>query len=141
MTKDELKKILSQFKQGKLSEQQIVERFAMMQTEPIGYASIDHHRELRQGFPEVILCQGKTATQVAEIAARIARGGHPLLATRATRDQFKAVKRKVRGRDIMRPGRVITANEQKSINANRVDLIVTAVPPTFPSLKKRRSPR
>src|SRR6185436_6423322 len=106
MTKDELRKILSQFKQGKLSEQQIVERFTMMDTEPIGYASIDHHRALRQGFPEVILCQGKTSAQVAEIAARIARRGDPLLATRATIDQFKAVKRKVRGARYYEAGRI-----------------------------------
>jgi len=127
MTKDELRKILSQFKQGKLSEQQIVERLTLMHTEPIGYASIDHHRALRQGFPEVILCQGKTAQQVAEIAAKIARRGQPLLATRATRDQFKAVKRKIRGARYHEAGRVITANEPKRHRANRgTILIVTA---------------
>jgi len=127
MTKDELRKLLSQFKQGKLNEQQIVERLTMMHTEPIGYASIDHHRQLRQGFPEVILCQGKTASQVAEIAARIARHGQPLLATRATKDQFKAVRRKIRGARYYEAGRVITANEPKKLRSNRgTILIVTA---------------
>jgi pyridinium-3,5-biscarboxylic acid mononucleotide synthase len=59
---------------------------AVMRDQPfedLGFAKVDHHRSIRQGFPEVILGLGKTADQIAAIAARIVARGHPLLVTRA----------------------------------------------------------
>ena len=127
MTKDELKHLLQQYKRGKLSERQIIEKLSMLRFESLGFATVDHHRQLRQGFPEVILCQGKTPQQVAEIASRITNREHPLLATRATREYFKAVKRRIRGAHYYVFARVITANEPKGTNKNRgTILIVTA---------------
>ena len=58
--------------------------------EDLGYATLDHHRALRWGFPEVIFCQGKTAAQVAGIAARLAERGPRILGTRATPEQYAA---------------------------------------------------
>jgi len=60
--------------------------------EDLGFSKIDHHRQLRTGFPEVIFCQGKTVEQVKQISERILSAGHPLLATRATPDMYEAVK-------------------------------------------------
>ena len=51
--------------------------------EDLGFARVDHHRSIRQGFPEVILGIGKTPDQIAAIATRIVERGHPLLVTRA----------------------------------------------------------
>src|SRR5215475_1661558 len=58
----------------------------------LGFARIDTHRELRQGFPEVILGLDKTPTQIAAIASRIIERGQPLLITRAGPDAFEAVR-------------------------------------------------
>jgi NCAIR mutase (PurE)-related protein len=55
-------------------------------------ARVDHHRDLRTGFPEVIFCQGKTAEQVSAIADEILAHGDVLLATRATPEQLVAVR-------------------------------------------------
>ncbi|MBI5700352.1 nickel pincer cofactor biosynthesis protein LarB [Candidatus Saganbacteria bacterium] len=60
--------------------------------EDLGFAKIDHHRIKRKGFPEVIYCQGKTPDQIAHIASRIAHYGHDVLATRADKTAFKAIK-------------------------------------------------
>lgn len=60
--------------------------------EDIGFARVDTHRELRQGFPEVILGLGKTPAQIAAIAARIVARGRPLLVTRAQPDAYHAVR-------------------------------------------------
>ncbi len=60
--------------------------------EDLGFARVDHHREFRQGFPEVILGLGKTPAQIAAIALRIVERGHPLLVTRAQPDAFEAVR-------------------------------------------------
>src|SRR5687768_7633288 len=58
----------------------------------LGFAKVDHHRSIRQGFPEVILGLGKTPAQIAAIAREISGRGHPLLVTRADEAAFRAVK-------------------------------------------------
>ena len=63
-----------------------------MPYEDIGFARIDHHRELRRGFPEVVLCEGKTADQVASIVARMVAAGHNVLATRAAAETYHVVR-------------------------------------------------
>lgn len=57
------------------------------------FATLDAHRVLRHGFPEVIFCQGKTKKQIVEISKRILSREDTFLATRATRDVFQAVKK------------------------------------------------
>jgi len=59
--------------------------------EDLGFAQIDHHRGLRQGFPEVVFCQGKTVEQVCQIVQHIRATGSDVLATRASQDAFAAV--------------------------------------------------
>lgn len=55
-----------------------------------GFAKIDHHRDLRRGFPEVVYCAGKTPDQTAQIIARLAARAARVLGTRATREHFEA---------------------------------------------------
>jgi NCAIR mutase (PurE)-related protein len=75
--------------------------------EDLGFATLDHHRVVRKGFPEVIYCAGKSASQVAAIAERLARRGPRLLGTRATLEQYRAAKRRVRGLRYDRTARVL----------------------------------
>lgn len=78
--------------------------------EDLGFARVDHQRAARQGFPEVIFCAGKTAAQVAEIAARIHQAGSTLLATRADATIFDAVKSRVRAAQWNETARLIFAH-------------------------------
>lgn len=127
MTKNELKNLLALYKGGKITEAKILERLSAPGWESLGFATVDHHRELRRGFPEVILCQGKTPSQVAEIASKIARGSRPLLATRATREHYRAVKRKLPSARYSEMAGIITANEPRAPRSGRgTILIVTA---------------
>ena len=59
--------------------------------EDLGFAKVDHHRSIRQGFPEVVFGQGKTPGQIAAIAERIVNSGQNLLVTRTSREAFDAV--------------------------------------------------
>jgi hypothetical protein len=59
--------------------------------EDLGYAKIDHHRSLRRGFPEVIFGPGKSPSQIAAIAARLAEQGQIVLVTKTTEEAFRAV--------------------------------------------------
>src|SRR2546430_1188349 len=60
--------------------------------EDLGFARVDHHRSVRQGFPEVILGLGKTPSQIAGIAAAIVGKGSTLVVTRASQAAYEAVR-------------------------------------------------
>jgi pyridinium-3,5-biscarboxylic acid mononucleotide synthase len=79
------------------AEARLVAALRAQPFEDLGFAKVDHHRAVRQGFPEVVLGLGKSPAQIAEIAARIAARGAPLLVTRAGIDAFEAVRARVAG--------------------------------------------
>lgn len=84
-------------RKGKLSPDDAVEKLRHLPFEDLGFAKVDHHRHLRVGMPEVIFSPGKTPKQVSEIFERLAQHAPNVLATRASREQFIAVKKTVRG--------------------------------------------
>src|ERR1700681_878040 len=91
---ESIRKLFEQVRKGKLTPDDAVARLRHLPFEDLGFAKVDHHRALRAGMPEVILGEGKTPEQVAEIFARLAKHGGNILATRANQKQFAAVKKK-----------------------------------------------
>jgi len=91
MTPEEIKKILEEVKSGKSSVDIAMEMLRDLPFEDVGFAKIDHHRELRTGYPEVILCSGKTTEQVVKIISMMHDKGSNILATRANSDIFENV--------------------------------------------------
>jgi len=91
-----IRKLFAAVKGGQLSPDEAVERLRHLPFEDLGFAKVDHHRTLRAGMPEVIFGEGKTPAQTAGIFARLARHRTNVLATRASRQQYAAVKKKVR---------------------------------------------
>jgi hypothetical protein len=87
MTPAELRTLLDAVREGRvepeLAHRQVLGAMREQPFEDLGFARVDHHRAIRQGFPEVILGIGKTPDQIASIASRIVEHGHPLLVTRA----------------------------------------------------------
>lgn len=92
---ESLKKLLESYRNGSISEDEALAYLKHLPFEDMSFAKVDHHRELRWGFPEVIFCQGKTPVQVAAIARSIVDRGSSLLATRADTDAFDAVSRAI----------------------------------------------
>jgi len=84
----------------------------MKKYEDIGFAKIDHHRVKRKGFPEVIYCQGKTPQQIAKIAKRISQNNHDVLATRADRKAFQAIKKVLKEAKYHETARIITMTQK-----------------------------
>ena len=96
MNQSELLKILESVKTGDLAPGKAIERLKHLPFEDLGFAKVDHHRALRQGFAEVVLGKGKTPQQVAEIVRAMLRkkdSRHNILVTRADKKTFAAVKR------------------------------------------------
>ncbi len=92
MDERRLRQLLNRVSQGELTVAEALDRMRSLPFEDIGFARVDHHRTIRCGAPEVIFCEGKTPTQVAEIARRLLEASDSLLATRCNPGQYEAVK-------------------------------------------------
>jgi len=89
---DHLTELLEAVHRGELPVREAVDRLRDLPYGELGAAKVDNHRELRQGYPEVVFCQGKTKEQVREILGYMIRERtHNVLATRAGADLFAAV--------------------------------------------------
>jgi NCAIR mutase (PurE)-related protein len=93
MSPEKLEQLLRQVRQGQVTIEQALERLRSMPFEDLGFASLDHHRTLRQGFPEVVLCEGKTVAQVVAIARSFIKKRGSFLATRAEPAVARAIRR------------------------------------------------
>ena len=96
MTESDLQRLLEAVSTGAIetgsAASQILAALRAAPFDDLGFARVDHHRHLRQGFPEVVLGLGKMPSQIAAIAERIVSAGHPLLVTRTTLEAFDAVR-------------------------------------------------
>ncbi|MBI3404344.1 MAG: nickel pincer cofactor biosynthesis protein LarB [Acidobacteria bacterium] len=96
MDERDIKKLLELVRAGRMTPDAAVERLRHLPFEDLGFAKIDHHRSLRQGYAEVIFGKGKTPAQVAAIVRGMLRpldARHNILITRADTKIFSAVKR------------------------------------------------
>lgn len=92
MDQARLKQLLEEVQAGQVSVTQALDQLRHLPFENLGFAHVDHHRALRQGFPEVIFGQGKTPEQVALIAARLLERSGNLLITRTNREAYEQVR-------------------------------------------------
>ena len=80
---------MSQVKSGETGIDEAVEKLRHLPFEDLGFACVDHHRQIRRGFPEVIYCPNKTTEQIIKIFGSLAAKGNNVLATRAKEDVFE----------------------------------------------------
>src|ERR1700689_3446859 len=128
MDERDVRKFLAEVRSGKLTLEAAVERLRGMPYEDLGFAKIDHHRALRQGFPEVIFARKKTARQVAEIARAMlrAKASHNILITRADKKVFAAVKKLARAARFHELSGAITISRSAANHGKGLILVVTA---------------
>ena len=87
-----VKKMLQDYKKGKIDLASMLEKFKSFPYEDLGFAKIDTHRELRKGFPETIFCQGKTVQQIQSILKKVPKDQNILL-TKAKKTIYASVKK------------------------------------------------
>ncbi len=93
MLRLDIKKLLDDYKNGNISLEEAERKLKIAPVEDLGYAVIDHQREMRNGCPEVIYCAGKTAEQIVGIMGRMLEAGTKnILGTRADKEKYNAVK-------------------------------------------------
>jgi pyridinium-3,5-biscarboxylic acid mononucleotide synthase len=125
----QLQDLLDQVASGAVDPTTAKERLLeTMRAQPytdLGFARVDHHRAVRQGFPEVVLGLGKTPAQIAAIAGEIVARGSTLLVTRTTNAAYEAVLARVPGAIYHADAALITFRQQ-DVSPGRGTIVVAA---------------
>src|SRR5215472_7081820 len=124
-----LKELLDRVADGRVDAasalQQLVDAFRAQPFEDLGFARVDLHRGIRQGFPEVVLGLGKTPEQIASIAKEIVKRGSTLLVTRATLDAFAAIRNVAPDAVYHETARIVSLRQQ-DVAAGKGTIVVAA---------------
>jgi len=126
MTEDQIRQVLSDHRAGILSVDQALERLRKLPFEDLGFANVDHHRSLRQGFPEAIFGAGKSPEQVARIVEAMARNQHNILVTRATEEQYFKVREVVPEAEFHAVARAIVIRKDETIRGKGTVMVISA---------------
>src|SRR3954471_13494306 len=125
----ELQDLLDQVARGEIdpstARERLLDAFRARPFEDLGFARVDHHRSVRQGFPEVVLGLGKTPAQIAAIAAEIVARGSTLLVTRASTVAFAAVREQVPEATYYPDAAIITFRQQ-DVSAGHGTIVIAA---------------
>lgn len=92
MTSEEVEKLLKSVQNGKTSVDDALEILRSFPYTDLGFARIDHHREIRTGYPEIVYCAGKTSDQVRDIFSVMIEKENNVFGTRANPEMYEAVK-------------------------------------------------
>jgi NCAIR mutase (PurE)-related protein len=129
MDERDIRKLLDEVRARRLAPAAAVERLRHLPFEDLGFAKIDHHRALRQGYAEVVFARGKTPAHVAAIVRGMLRprdARHNILVTRADRATFTAVRRVARRAKFHPLSGAILIERSRKISGQGEILVVTA---------------
>ncbi|MBI5361423.1 MAG: nickel pincer cofactor biosynthesis protein LarB [Planctomycetes bacterium] len=138
MHKEKLEGILRDVAGGKKSVHDALVLLKSLPFENLGFANVDTHRHLRCGCPEVIFCQRKTPKQVSKIAEIILRNGSNLLATRADKLHFSAIKKINKKAEYNEQARAVTVRIKDEPLKKGVIMVVTAGTSDIPVAEEAR---
>lgn len=138
MNEHSVRELLDAVRAGRRSIDDAMADLRALPFEDLGFAKVDHHRDLRCGFPEVIFCQGKSPNQVAEIAARCADRGSDLLATRATGDVAQAVQARLPRATYHESARAVTLRQRPAVPPTGTVSLVVAGTSDLPIAEEAR---
>jgi NCAIR mutase (PurE)-related protein len=130
MNRLQLRQLLDDVRSGTLTpesaHQQLLQYLRHFPYENVDFARIDHHRAVRQGFPEVVYGPGKTPEQIATIAERIVGAGHNLLVTRTGVEAFNVVRQRLPTASFHEQARTITLRSTPLPEGRGTILVVAA---------------
>ena len=138
MNTNDLKKLLEDVREGRVDIADAEDRLKSMPFESLGFASVDTHRELRRGFPEVILCEGKLTDEVVQIARTIMKASGRLLATRANDEVFAALKKEFPEARCHERARVVAVGPPAEVETRGPVLVLCAGTSDLPAAEEAR---
>jgi NCAIR mutase (PurE)-related protein len=126
MDNEALRKLLENVKNGGVSVDNALTELKLLPFEDLGFAKIDHHRNLRNGYPEVIYCQGKTVEQIKMIVSRLMERDNNIMATRAGREVFEGILEVTSDAVYHEAARIVVVKKREHQVSEKVIAIVTA---------------
>lgn len=126
MTGKEVEKLLNNVKKGNISVEKAMEVLKNFPYTDLGYARIDHHRELRTGYPEIVYCAGKTVSQVSGIFKVMVEKENNIIGTRATIEMYNAVKKITAKAVYHSEARIISVQKKKPETPKTKIAVITA---------------
>ena len=121
-----LEEVLDKVQRGKLSPKKALNILKDYPYQDLTFAKIDHHRELRKGYPEIIFGLGKTEEQIVKIAQEIIKKRSNLLITKLDEENFKNVKKKIPGAQFNPLARIVYLIQKKPSPGKGKIAIITA---------------
>lgn len=127
MDKEGLRNFLEKIKNGEISVETGVEKLKELPFSEVGnYARIDNHRAIRNGYPEVIFCQGKSLEQINGIISKMLKlGENNILATRANKEIYENVCKITNDAQYYDLARIIVIRRREIIKAEKKILVIT----------------
>jgi len=122
----EVEKLLTDVKTGKTSVDEALEVLKNFPYTDLGFARIDHHREIRTGYPEIVYCAGKTVEQVKEIFRVMSERENNAVGTRASQDMYDAVKSIIPDAVYYKIARIISVQKKKPQTPASLIAVITA---------------
>lgn len=126
MNIDSLKKLLENVKSGELEIDSALAQLKKLPFEDLGFAKVDHHRKIRNGYPEVIYCQGKTTEQIKAIVRKLVEHDNNIMATRADRDVFEAIAEITEDAVYYEQARIVVIKRREVPSSDKIIAVVTA---------------
>jgi len=127
LTAERLRRLLREVAEGKSSVEAAFGKIRSLPFETLGMASVDHHRAVRQGVPEVILGEGKRSDQIVAIAKAMRKEGSDVLVTRIDPRKAKEVRRVFRRAQHLPEARCLVIRRKPPEEAGKgTILVVTA---------------
>jgi len=126
MNRDRIRELLEEVQKGRIGVDEAANRMSNLPYEDIAFARVDHHRDLRLGFPEVILGQGKTPEQIAQIAERILTNSSNLLISRTTAEVFEKIRARATDAEFHSQARMISVLRDRTERGDGTIAIISA---------------
>jgi NCAIR mutase (PurE)-related protein len=126
MTGKELEKLLGDVKSGEMSVEEAMEVLKTFPYTDLGFARIDHHREIRTGYPEIVYCAGKTTEQVRQIFRVMSEKENNIIGTRATTEMFESVKSDSPDAIFYEEAKIISIRKKKPESPESAIAVITA---------------
>ncbi|MBC7195408.1 MAG: nickel pincer cofactor biosynthesis protein LarB [Caldisericia bacterium] len=118
-----LRNLLIKFKEGEKNVNEVIDEIKKLFYEDTGFAKIDHSRELRKGFPEVVFCERKELNEALEIILKLSEKSKRVLATRASKELYEKVKEKLDVAQFNEKGRTISIIKEEIIPKGLVSIL------------------
>ncbi len=138
MNKEEIERLLKAVKKNKITVDKALEQLKDYPFADMDFAKIDLHRSLRQGFPEVIYCEGKTEDNIIKIMKKMVQNRCDVLATRASKGLFLKVKKIFKRSEFNELARIVTIRVGKGKKGLGRVLVITAGTADIPVAEEAR---